>query len=145
MKNKKSKMQDLQHLTLLMWVKTTRLFCTWPQTDLFNLGRCSPLICFFTGTLVCKVAHFCPCKVCCHCCWSVQRQSVWEKPLFLLISIQSQSQAPPTQALVTSGALRADVTDPRCLLITCVFIQIFCQCAHTGLFQSRYLWLIDAF
>lgn len=75
---------------------------------------------------------------------------MWEKPLLLLISILFQSQAPPTQALVTSGALRADVTDPSCLLITCVFIQIFCQCAHTGrkypgLFQSGYLWLIEAF
>lgn len=46
------------------------------------------------------------------------------KALFLPINIQSQSQAPPAQALVTSGALWANVADPSCLSITYVFIQI---------------------
>lgn len=46
------------------------------------------------------------------------------KAVFLLINIRSQSQAPPTQALVTSGVLWANVADPSCLLITYVFIQI---------------------
>lgn len=43
---------------------------------------------------------------------------------FFLINMRARSQAPPTQALVTSGVLEADVADPSCLLITYVFIQI---------------------
>lgn len=34
------------------------------------------------------------------------------KALFHLINIRPQTRAPPTQALVTSGAPRADVADP---------------------------------
>lgn len=46
------------------------------------------------------------------------------KALFLFINIRCQSQAPPSQALVTSGVLWADVADPSGLLIAYVFIQI---------------------
>lgn len=43
---------------------------------------------------------------------------------FFLINMRARSKAPPTQALVTSGVLWADVADPSRLLITYVFIQI---------------------
>lgn len=51
------------------------------------------------------------------------RHRAFGKALFLLINIQTQSQAPPAQPLVTSGVLWARAADPSCILITYVFIQ----------------------
>lgn len=50
------------------------------------------------------------------------------KALFLLINIQFQPQAPPIQALVTSGMLWADVADPNPFHHKCFYSNI-CQLA----------------
>lgn len=57
------------------------------------------------------------------------KHKAFGKALFLLINIQTQSQAPPAQPLVTSGVLWARAADPSGILITYVFIQKICQLA----------------